>query len=66
MWRLTLINGVALPLILQYKTGKTLAFKPLSQALSDPGEFLLSDFSKVGVCMAQCLSSCCGCGFESK
>lgn len=32
--------------LLQYKTGKTLSFKPLSQALADPGEFLLSDFSK--------------------
>lgn len=31
----------------QHKEGKTLAFKTLAQALADPGEFLMSDFSKM-------------------
>ena len=35
-------------IVTQHKGGKTLAFKPLARALEEPGEFLLSDFSKVG------------------
>jgi hypothetical protein len=35
--------------VTQHKSSKTLAFKPLARALGEPGEFLLSDFSKVGV-----------------
>lgn len=31
----------------QVKESKTLAFKPLAEALASPGEFLLSDFSKM-------------------
>jgi ubiquitin-activating enzyme E1 len=31
----------------QHKEGKTLAFKPLTEALDTPGEFLLYDFSKI-------------------
>jgi ubiquitin-activating enzyme E1 len=34
-------------IVTQHKAGKTLAFKTLAQALSEPGEFLLSDFSKL-------------------
>lgn len=34
-------------LVTQHKTGKSLAFKPLEQALKDPGEFLLTDFAKM-------------------
>ncbi|KAK9812201.1 hypothetical protein WJX73_003893 [Symbiochloris irregularis] len=34
-------------LVTQHKTGKTLAFKPLEEALKDPGEFLLTDFAKM-------------------
>lgn len=30
-----------------HKETKTLDFKPLAQALDDPGEFLLSDFAKM-------------------
>ena len=30
-----------------HKEPKTLDFKPLAQALEDPGEFLLSDFAKM-------------------
>lgn len=30
-----------------HKQAKTLDFKPLAQALDDPGEFLLSDFAKM-------------------
>lgn len=46
-------------IVTQHKGSKTLAFKPLGQAIAEPGEFLLSDFSKasgyqlgtgVGVC----------------
>ena len=33
-------------IVTQHKEPKTLAFKPLSQALEEPGQFLLSDFSK--------------------
>ena len=31
----------------QHKEGKTLCFKPLSQAVQQPGEYLLYDFSKI-------------------
>jgi len=34
-------------IVTQHKGSKTLAFKPLAQAIAEPGEFLLSDFSKV-------------------
>ena len=34
-------------IVTQVKPPKTLAFKPLARALEEPGEFLLSDFSKV-------------------
>jgi hypothetical protein len=33
-------------IVLQVKEGAVRAFKPLAQALKEPGEFLLSDFSK--------------------
>jgi ubiquitin-activating enzyme E1 len=36
-------------IVTQHKSSKTLAFKPLARALGEPAEFLLSDFSKVGV-----------------
>ena len=39
----------------QHKGSKTLAFKPLAQALGEPGEFLLSDFSKVGAWRGMCV-----------
>ena len=35
-------------IVTQHKSSKALAFKPLARALGEPGEFLLSDFSKVG------------------
>ncbi|KAL4450533.1 hypothetical protein ABPG77_000889, partial [Micractinium sp. CCAP 211/92] len=34
-------------IVTQHKGSKTLAFKPLAQAIQEPGEFLLSDFSKL-------------------
>ncbi|KAG2427387.1 hypothetical protein HYH02_014607 [Chlamydomonas schloesseri] len=34
-------------IVVQVKESKTLAFKKLEQALADPGEFLLTDFSKL-------------------
>ncbi|GFR51131.1 hypothetical protein Agub_g13484 [Astrephomene gubernaculifera] len=34
-------------IVVQVKEPKTLAFRKLEQALSDPGEFLLTDFSKL-------------------
>lgn len=34
-------------IVVQKKEGKALSFKTLSQALTDPGEFLLSDFAKL-------------------
>ncbi|DBB17709.1 TPA: NEDD8-activating protein uba3 [Trebouxia sp. C0006] len=34
-------------IVTEYKEHKTLDFKPLAQALEDPGEFLLSDFAKM-------------------
>ena len=34
-------------IVTEHKEGKSLDFKPLSQALDDPGEFLLSDFAKM-------------------
>lgn len=34
-------------IVTQNKRSKTLAFKPLARAIEEPGEFLLSDFSKV-------------------
>ncbi len=34
-------------IVTQHKEPKTLSFKTLTQALEDPGEFLLSDFSKM-------------------
>ncbi|PRW20689.1 Ubiquitin-activating enzyme E1 2 isoform A [Chlorella sorokiniana] len=34
-------------IVTQHKGSKTLAFKPLGQAIAEPGEFLLSDFSKL-------------------
>lgn len=36
-------------IVTQHKGSKTLAFKPLAQAIQEPGEFLLSDFSKARV-----------------
>lgn len=33
-------------IVTQHKLPKTIAFRPLDAALSDPGEFLLTDFSK--------------------
>eukprot|EP00887_Chlorella_sp_A99_P004083 scaffold23.g4083.t1 len=36
-------------IVTQHKPSKTLEFRPLARALEEPGEFLLSDFSKVGV-----------------
>ena len=44
-------------IVTQHKGSKTLAFKPLGQAIAEPGEFLLSDFSKAScgrrlVCVA--------------
>jgi hypothetical protein len=34
-------------IVTEHKEHKTLDFKPLAQALDDPGEFLLSDFAKM-------------------
>ena len=34
-------------IVTEHKQSKVLNFKPLSQALDDPGEFLLSDFAKM-------------------
>lgn len=34
-------------IVTEHKEHKTLDFKPLMQALDDPGEFLLSDFAKM-------------------
>lgn len=34
-------------IVTQAKQAKALAFKPLAQALEEPGEFLFSDFSKM-------------------
>ena len=34
-------------IVTEHKEPKTLDFKPLAQALDDPGEFLLSDFAKM-------------------
>lgn len=34
-------------IVTQHKEGKVLAFKKLADALDEPGEFLLSDFSKI-------------------
>jgi ubiquitin-activating enzyme E1 len=34
-------------IVTQHKESKVLAFKRLSEALEEPGEFLLSDFSKM-------------------
>lgn len=34
-------------IVTQVKEAKSLAFKPLAEALAAPGEFLLSDFSKM-------------------
>lgn len=34
-------------IVTQHKEPKTLAFKKLADALEEPGEFLLSDFSKI-------------------
>jgi hypothetical protein len=34
-------------IVTEHKEHKTLDFKPLAQALEDPGEFLLSDFAKM-------------------
>lgn len=34
-------------IVTEHKESKSLDFKPLSQALDDPGEFLLSDFAKM-------------------
>lgn len=34
-------------IVTQHKEGKVLAFKKLADALEEPGEFLLSDFSKI-------------------
>lgn len=34
-------------IVTEHKDHKTLDFKPLAQALDDPGEFLLSDFAKM-------------------
>ena len=36
-------------IVTQFKEAKKLHFKPLAEALTDPGEFLLSDFSKMEV-----------------
>lgn len=34
-------------IVTQHKLPKTLAFRTLEAALQDPGEFLLTDFSKI-------------------
>ena len=34
-------------IVTQHKHPKTIAFRPLAEALQKPGEFLLTDFSKI-------------------